>query len=342
MQKNWFHLPEPETAWLVDGLISSDGHTSVVGKPKAGKSTLVRNLIASVIKSRPFIGRSVDIPEGTGKVIYIHLDRKDQPWRVAAELRQLGVTESEASRLILRTAQDIPDSFSERLEWLKKEVTDHRPHLLVIDLLWQFVIAENSNDYNAVLTSINSLQDSLTAAKYQGALVVTLHGRKATNVNDVFDDVLGSTSQRGSFSTNIMLTRHRKENVHTIQSDQTDRDEILGELPETVLHRNTDGTLSLLQAFSELATEEKQSRSHAMLKRVIGFIEDHPGCEMPQIMDGLGMAKKTILKLLNEVPGLWHTIGKGEKGDPLNYYSNLSASSSAKVEATKMEVRYAN
>ena len=320
--KSSFNIPSPETSWLADGLIPSDGHCSICGKPKAGKSTFVRNLVTSVIKGRPFVGRSIDIPAGTGRVLYIHLDRKDQPWRVSAELRQLGITEQESSRLVFKTAQDVPESFSERLAWLQKEAVAHNPHLIVIDLLWQFVIAKNSNDYNAVLDGINALQDALIKVGYKGALVVTLHGRKATNPNEPFDDVLGSTGQRGSFSTNIMLSRYRKENVYTIMSDQTERDEVYGEIPETILHRNTDATLSLLRPFDQLCNEEKENKTEAALRRVLKFISETPGCEMTHIIDGLGMSKKTALKLLRTAPELWYTSGKGEKGDPLKYFLN--------------------
>ncbi len=187
---NWFDLPQPTTTWLVDGLIPSDGHAAVCGKPKAGKSTFLRNLITAIIKNQKFFDRSIDIPTGTGRVLYLHLDRKDQPWRVAKELRDLGITEEESLRLVFKTAQEIPlDSFEKRLDWLKKQIIVVKPHLIVIDLMWQFVVANNANDYNAVLDGINRLQDALIAAKYHGALIVALHGRKATNPNDPADDI---------------------------------------------------------------------------------------------------------------------------------------------------------
>jgi len=321
---SWFDIPKPETTWLIDGLITSDGHASICGKPKAGKSTFVRNLIASVIKGQPFIGRATDLPEGTGRVLYIHLDRKDQPWRVANELRHLGITAEESPRLIFRTAQDIPGSFEERLKWLQQETSQHKPCLIVIDLLWQFVVANNSNDYNAVLNGINTLQDSLIKIGYKGALLVTLHGRKATNPNEPFDDVLGSTGQRGSFSTNIMLTRYRKEGVYTIMSDQTERDEVYGEIPETVLRRKTDGTLALNRPFNELVKAEKELKAEGSVRKLLAFIGEHPGCNMPEIMDGLNIAKKSALKFLGMAAGLWYTTGEGEKGDPHRYFLRSS------------------
>ncbi len=336
---SWYDIQSPKTEWLVDGLITSDGYAAICGKPKAGKSTFVRNLIVSVIKSRMIIGRLVNIPAGTGRVLYIHLDRKDKPHRVVAELKRLGITKEESVRLALRTEEHVPkDSSSERLKWIKEEITTFKPHLTVIDLMWQFVIAGNSNDYNVVLKGINDLQDALSQQKYQGALIVTLHGRKATNPNEPFDDVLGSTGQRGSFSTNVLLTRYRKESVYTIQSDQTERDDRYGEISETILGRNSDGTLSLLRPFNELLKEEKETRDQAALKRVLNYIENNPAAEMFQIMGSLGMAKKTILRLLNMAPELWRMEGAGEKGDPHRYFPTLVVD--PQVAAKIMEAKF--
>lgn len=320
---NWYDLPIPKTAWLVDGLIPADGHAAICGKPKAGKSTFIRNLIAATIKGSSFLGRRIDIPAGTGRVLYLHLDRKDQPWRVAKELRELGVMQAEASRLVLKTATDLPSNdFSERLEWLRKEIVAAKPNLVVIDLLWQFVVAKNSNDYNAVLDGINRLQDALTDVKYSGAFVAALHGRKATNINDPADDMLGSTGQRGSFSTNVFLTRHRNENLYTVLTEQTVREECYGEIDETVINKGPDGNLCLGRPFRELAKAEKQVREESALRRVVDYIADHPGCQTTELIQALGMSRKTVVKILEEAGELLSTTGEGVKGNPLKYFVN--------------------
>jgi hypothetical protein len=64
---DWHDEPvETETRWLVHGLIPADGYTAIVGKPKAGKSTTIRNLIAAVIKGRDFLDRPIGVPPNTG------------------------------------------------------------------------------------------------------------------------------------------------------------------------------------------------------------------------------------------------------------------------------------
>jgi hypothetical protein len=317
----WFEEPEVETPWLVYGLIPADGYSSICGKPKAGKSTMVRNLIVSVIKGTPFLGRVIDLPGRVGRVLYQHLDRKDKPGRVAAQLKQLGLTKEDAPRLTMRLAEHLPSKdYAERLKWLQGEVKASAPDLIVIDLMWQFVVAKNSNDYNAVLDGINDLQDALNQVGYKGALIAVMHGRKATNPNDQFDDFLGSTGQRGSFSTNIMLSQYKKDKLRTIASDQTDIEDRLGEIPETAIVRNLDGTLRLGLPVAELQQAEKKSKDEEDITKLLVFLDSNPGMEMETITDRLLMSKKRILFLLREVKNLTSRTGKGVKGDPYLYF----------------------
>lgn len=308
--------------WLVEGLLPADGYSALCGKPKAGKSTAIRNLIASVIKGRPFLGRAVNVPASGGRVLYIHLDRKDKPARVVEELKALGITsEDEVSRLHLMVAADLPsESFIERLEWLKSKITDAKPHLIVIDLLWQFVCSTNANDYKATLDGINSLQDALNAVHYEGALVVAIHGRKATNPDQPFDDVLGSTGQRGSFSTLLMLTQYRREGRYTVMSDQTEREEPWGELDETVIERNADGTLSLGASFADLEKGTKRAKREGDIQRLLKFLSENAGAETGEIMGSLAMSKGYLLELLGIARELISHTGRGVKGDPLKYF----------------------
>jgi KaiC/GvpD/RAD55 family RecA-like ATPase len=317
----WFYLPEPPTTWLIDGLIPMDGWIMICGKPKSGKSCFVRRLAASIVKGQKFLGRSVDIPKGTGKVLYVHLDRKDRPGRVAAELRQIGISEEESKRLILCTVKNMPDGKKERFDWLKKQVLTTKPHLIVIDLLWQFLDLDGANDYKPVLKGINELQDALDSIGYTGATIVAHHGRKAVNPDHPTDDILGSTAQSASFVTTIMLSRNRRKNYYTIMSEQTIRDKIYGEIDETVIIKNPDDdSLSLGSLVSELEIEATKQETEADIQRLLSFIDSHQGCEMEEILSALSVSKKRVLKLIEKTSGLIRIEGKGIKGDPHKYY----------------------
>src|SRR5258708_1558512 len=252
----------------------------------------------------------------------MHLDRKDQPATVYKELRDFGITRDESHRVIFRTAQDIPKTVDERIKWLKDEVDKAQPHLIVIDLLWQFLNVSSANDYMAVMKGISDLQDALIQAKYKGALLVALHARKAVSPDNPADDILGSTSQGGSFVTTIMLKRNRADadaGYYTIMSDQTVRDETYGEIEESVISLS-DGTLRLGSKVAAMKSQRAQSESEADAMRLLNFIHANPGCEMTAIERRLKMSKKTVLKLIKGREDLIRTEGEGKKGDPLKYF----------------------
>jgi hypothetical protein len=327
--KDWHLVENIPVHWLVDGLLPADGFSAVIGKPKAGKSQLIRRLIASVIKSHPFLDRQVNIPTGTGRVLYIHLDRKDRPARVAQELLQLGITgNDEVSRLTFMVAEDLPvigasdnpsDSLERRLKWLQAEIINARPHLIVIDILQQFICASNVNDYSETLMGVNRLQDALTKVGYSGALVVTIHGRKASSSDQPFDDTLGSTALRGSFTTLVLLKQYRNECRYTIMSDQTERDERWGEINETTLIRDSDGALLLGRPSAEINGDKKAAKKEADIERVMLFINDHPGSDTDQITASLAMAKARFLEVVGTISGMLAISGQGIKGDPKRY-----------------------
>jgi RecA-family ATPase len=318
---DWFDLEEPENKWLVDGLIPSDGYALISGKPKCGKSTFIRNLVVSIVKKRQFLDRSIDVAEGTGKVLYIHLDQKDKTPRVAAELRQLGITREESKRIILRTDEHIPmdGDINSRLTWLAEQVKAAKPHLIVIDLLWQFLQGNNANEYQAVLKEVNNLQRTLRNAGYNGALIAATHSRKAVNPDNPADDILGATSQSGSFVTTIILSRNTRQDMYTIMTDQTIKDPFYGDIKETVIHRNEDGIMDLGMKICDLKAAETKDKDEGALRRLEIFIHQNPGCVEKQIKEGLTISWNRALELMKRTTRI-RIEGKGVKSDPKKYY----------------------
>jgi len=319
--EDWFTIEEQPVPWLVHGLLANDSHSAFIGKPKSGKSSLIRNLAVAVVKGRDLLGRKVTVPTGGGRVLYIHLDRKDPIGDVAGELRKLGITQEESDRLSLMSADDMPNTKDERLRWLQEETKKFSPDLIIIDLLFHFINVSDSNGYNQVLNSINELQDTLRQCGFKGHTATAHHQRKASSEHDRFDDVLGSTSIRGSFATNLLLERDREKGRYTIQSDQTQRDKFFGELPETVLERNQDtGELSLGREVGQLEFEHKKKQANENAQRVLGYIRDNPGCTQNAMVEALQIRKEAITRILrDDLKPLLKCEGRGVANDPIRY-----------------------
>jgi AAA domain len=321
---NWFELENYEDEWLIYGLITKDDCAGAVGKPKAGKSTAIRNIIASVVLGRKFLDREVI----QGRVLYLHLDRKDPLKRVAAELRKLGITEEDAPSLRILTEKQMPKetSLDTRCKWLAEQVSEFKPILIVIDLLFHFVHTTKSvNEYNAMLDALAQVQDSLKTAGYSGALLVSLHGRKASSSENVGDDILGSTGIGGSLAEQLYFRHHRREKIYTMLTEQTFRVDGLGELDETIINR--DGATGIISLGSKYDDARKQAKKDAWglaHKRVETFIRRNPGKTADEIADGIKMSKPDVLEhvkhSMEHAQGDIKTTGEGKRGDPKRYF----------------------
>ncbi len=322
-QSSWYDLPVPETKWLADGLITSDDIVGFVGKPKSGKSTGIRNLTAAVILGRDFLGRRVT--SQTGRVLYIHLDRKDRKHQVAEELKQLGIKRDDSDKLKMLTEADLPKNTGlvERCTWLTDEIRMHDPDLIVIDMLSHFLkTAKGVNDYDSMVDAINFIQDRLAEAGYKGVLLVSLHERKA-GAEDVGDSILGSTAIRGSLSTGLHFKRHKTEKLYTVESDQTHRGP-QGELDETIVNRNSTGVISLGEKYETLKKEEHKSDWLVKCEKVEDYLLNHPDRTTDAIETALGMSSKTLLRILNTSDRIQFK-GEGKKGDPKRFYLSKPA-----------------
>jgi hypothetical protein len=327
---NWFDTPEHDTKWLINGLITIDDNASFVGKPKSGKSTSIRNLIAAVVTGGTFLGREVMLEPHTGRALYIHIDRKDRKHQVASDLRNLGITRNDAPRVRLLTETDLPKeaTFEERCDWLTKHVKEFSPHLIVIDLLLQFVKTKKGvNDYDSMIDAIAYLQDRLTEVRYTGALVMSLHARKAVS-EDVGDNTLGSTGIRGSMSTGLYFRQYKKQKLYTVESDQTHRDPVLGEIEETTIHRDSGtGVISLGARFEDLQKEVKKDEWALRRQKVYAHIVRNPDKATEELVDELSMSKKTLQPVLEtlEKTNTIYSTGEGKRGDPKKWFADIAS-----------------
>ena len=57
--KDLFNTPDVKVDWLVDGLLPIGGLSLLVAKPKAGRSTLARNLVLAVAQGQDFLGKPI-------------------------------------------------------------------------------------------------------------------------------------------------------------------------------------------------------------------------------------------------------------------------------------------
>jgi hypothetical protein len=176
-----------------------------------------------------------------------------------------------------------------------------------------------------MIDAVAQLQDSLSECGYRGALLVSLHARKALG-EDVGDSVLGSTGIRGSLSTLLHFHHYRKEKIYTVQSDQSVRGDTFGELDETIVNRDAEtGVISLGAKYEDLKAQDKKDEWTLRRSKILGFIKANPGNTSDEIALALNMAKKTVLPILEALEKNLdiRTTGAGIKGDPRLYFGDV-------------------
>ena len=183
--------------WLVDRLLPAGGLSLILGKPKAGKSTLARCLCVAVATGQPWLGRACM----RGPVAYLALEEKR--FEVRRHLKQLGALRGSPIHVFVgrlpKNAEPIP--------WLRGALGGIRPALIVIDPLARFVRVRDGNDYSDVTRRLEPLISFVRDASPATHIALVHHSRKGAGEHG--DESLGSTAILGSVDTAISLKREK-------------------------------------------------------------------------------------------------------------------------------------
>lgn len=152
---------EDETEWLVDKLLVRGGLSLIAGDPKAGKSTIVRQLAKSVSQGAQWLERNCS----RGKVYYLALE--EQKEQIKDHLRKLGIKESDNIHFHVGAAQSMSE-----LEDLTEILEDNEIDLLVVDTLIMLMPELDLNNYQEVY---HRLRPYSKLARKTGTHIMLVH-----------------------------------------------------------------------------------------------------------------------------------------------------------------------
>lgn len=147
--------------WLVDGLLTKGGFSLIVGPPKAGKSTLVRQLVRAVCRGEEFLGRTVK----EGSVVYLTFE--EQPAILKEQFETLGITAKDP--IVIHAGAVFDDR---ALEDLHDALIDFGPSLVILDTIFDISNLEDINNYKAVKDSLARIRD---IARTTGSHILGVH-----------------------------------------------------------------------------------------------------------------------------------------------------------------------
>lgn len=303
--KEIYETQEPETDYCIEGLLPNGGMSVLAGKPKAGKTTLVRQAVVAVAAGQPFLGRETQ----AGTVLYIAIEEKES--EVKAHFRQLGLPDD--APVGIWTGAVKRNIALAQLEATLLSMDGIS--LVVIDPVFKFVPSvQDTSDYMQVN---NALEKLLELARKYSVHILLVHHMKKRESEDLGDCVLGSQAIAGAVDTFIALKVGPK-GIRTVTTLQR-----YGQgMPETQLDWDADNRrLSLGQAAEAAQLDAAHATSKRIEEQIIGYVATNKGCTQQSIMDGVMgkvTTKKHILRDLIDKSFLRES-GAGIKGDPYTY-----------------------
>lgn len=271
-------LPEPR--WLIDSLLPEVGTFQLYGRPGAGKSFVVQDLLLSVATGEDWLGH---FPVGrTGPTVYVAAEGGwDMGVRLREWIRHRGVGIPDGFYLMLEEAVDL------RSRRDVDEVTAACAELGAVAVVfdtWALHMPggdENSaKDAGRVIDALKRLSVDL------GALVGTVHHTGKDEGRGARGSSAMQAAWDGEFSFDGHVLSHRKNRYGPKHAG------IGVELVET------GGTLVPRWREPLAAVTDRRS---ALADDVVDFVRRNPGCGVTQVHTGVGGHKSYVANVVREL-----------------------------------------
>jgi RecA-family ATPase len=325
-QVDWFVLEPRKKRWLVDGLLLRKGSSLLVGKPKAGKSTVAKNVAVAVLKGKTIFGRAVESSGQPGRVIYLQLEGKDDVAGTAEQFRALGVTAKESERLKIFQRSIQRGKMEERVLELAEMLRKFPADLVVVDTLRLFTgkAVKDTTSYDDTVEAMDNVEPVLRKSGWNGHLSAVHHGRKDDEKkNQMLDSVLGSSGLAASVNTVILISHPDDDSpLRLMSSKQNETEKAFGDMSKTEVLMDEDTfALRLGRTHKEIVEEQAKRQKVNLAVKIQRYLGDHPGCTFPELQQSVAARKKNLvdeLALMTQINMVIRS-GDGTKKSPFTY-----------------------
>lgn len=276
---------------LVDDLLLEVGVSMLVAKPKTGKSSLARQLAASVAEGTPFLGK----PTLCGDVLYLSLEG---PLGVVQEhFKKLGITQQRG--VIHVVHEQMPYKGELGLDRLEATIKSLVPklRLVIVDPVAKLLRMADSDRYDEVMLAIEKLEQLAKQNKLH--LMFLTHGKKK-QTDDAGDSPIGSTSFRGGTDTNIFLTKTGTQRVIS-----TEQRWGIALDPTVLLWDEQSHTMDLGPTVEEEEHAKHKNKERKTLERIesdiLSELESQGTLTQGELLKAVSGRAATKLKLLEEL-----------------------------------------
>lgn len=190
--------PEKKEDWLIEGMLLKGGMSVVVGIPKIGKTTLIRQLEKCILRGEPFLDRKTQ----QGLIAHYSFDEKEKT--ATRHYKTMGMTDDD--NLILHFGAVANLNY---LEEFAEDIVKLKPVLAVVDTLFDMVDADDVNNYIQIKRKLSSFSN---LAEKAGCHIMFIHHQNKPNQNYAAGSghsVLGSTAIFGSVDCCLIFEEDR-------------------------------------------------------------------------------------------------------------------------------------
>lgn len=289
------NMPFQPPEWVWENQMAIGCVTLLIGKPKAGKSLFVKNLIPSIMHGTSLLGFECS----AGLVLYLALEEHNS--FLQKELRQLGI---DTQSLQIHTGPT-SGTIDETLIELQDVCDQFHPKLIVIDPMVKFVGYVDGNDYVEVYRELSQLNEF--ARKNNVHILLVHHANKGGKTDT--DQVLGSQGLFGASDGSFFLSRD-ENNQGFIWSSARYGDS----LEKTGFRYNENGHIEDFSAASGKKIENKSAE-------ILGYIQSHGPQTIESLLPVGKIRKKDLLTTLEQLvlDGKLESKGAGKRGSPITF-----------------------
>lgn len=198
-------MPDKEEDWLVQGLLIKGGMSMIVGAPKIGKTTLVRQLEKAILRGEPFLGRKTQ----KGPILHYSFDEKARTAK--RHYRTLGLNANDPLMLHFGAA-----GTEKHILEFEEDLVRLKPVLAVVDTLFDMADVEDINSYIPIKKKLTIFG---TIAEKTNCHILFIHHQTKPNQNYASGSgisVLGSQAIFASVDACMVFEQVKDSNHRTL------------------------------------------------------------------------------------------------------------------------------
>lgn len=186
----------PHMDWIVPGLLALGFVTEIIGHPKSGKSTFVREMVAAMLQQRPFLGLQV-------RPCRVLMLSEERDGTLSYALSQHGIATQDV-RVLQRHRITGHLSWPDTVDAALAEAKRFGAQLLIVDTLPFWALGDA--DENSAAEGMKAMEPLLRAAAEGLAVLSLRHMRKSGG--DTVSAARGASSITGAVDIVCTMTAH--------------------------------------------------------------------------------------------------------------------------------------